>query len=220
MKKLQPLTKRLLDIAVSAAALALFSPIFVLAALAVKLSSPGPVFFSHLRLGKGKQPFRMLKFRTMVKGACSLGPEFTTAEDWRVTSVGRILRKTKLDELPQLLNVLLGDMSLVGPRPQSLSLAKHYPEEDLAEILSVRPGITGPTQLRLRHEEELLARQDDPEAFYIDKLLPLKIASDKEYVHQWSVGADARIVTETVRAIANLSPHLESLELEFEQEAA
>jgi lipopolysaccharide/colanic/teichoic acid biosynthesis glycosyltransferase len=144
----------------------------------------------------------MLKFRTMRVG-CT-GPEFTVAEDPRITKLGAILRKTKLDELPQLVNVLRGEMSLVGPRPQSLSLAEHYREDELSLILSVRPGLTGPTQLWLRKEEELLARQEDPARFYVDELLPMKVASDIAYVERRNLWLDAKVVISTVRAVASL----------------
>ena len=195
----------------SATGLAILCPLFIVVAIAMRISSPGPVFFRHKRFGLGRKVFQMYKFRTMSQN--SPGPEFTIANDIRITPIGRMLRKTKLDELPQLINVLLGHMSLVGPRPQSPSLAEHYPEDDLNTILSVRPGITGPTQLWLRHEEELLAAQNNPEQFYIEELLPLKIASDRAYVRKRNLTTDARIVTDTVLAVARLTPAEETSEI-------
>lgn len=195
--------KRMFDIIAASLGLVLLAPLGLCIAVVVKLNSPGPALFKHKRLGKNRRPFSMLKFRTMVTNASGLGPEFTVAKDSRVTGFGRVLRKTKLDELPQLINVLKGEMSLVGPRPQSLSLAEHYADEALDEILSVRPGITGPTQLWLRHEEELLARQANPEDFYITRLLPLKIESDRHYVKRRSIAEDAKIMSLTVRAVAS-----------------
>lgn len=201
--------KRTGDIAVSAIGLILLLPLFALVAIAIKLDSPGPVFFRHARAGKGLRKFFMVKFRTMVDNAVRLGPEVTASDDNRVTRIGRILRKTKLDELPQLWNVLLGDMSLVGPRPQSYSFIPYYSNNDLRQILSVRPGVTGPTQLWLRHEEELLSAQEDPIDFYTSRLLPLKIESDKRYVGTRSLFKDIACVTATIAAVLKLKPKSE-----------
>lgn len=200
------MTKRLADVIFSFAGLIIFSPLFLFIALAIKLDSKGPVFFLHKRLGYKKKPFHMIKFRTMVENAVQFGPEVTISEDARVTRVGRILRKLKLDELPQLINVLLGQMSIVGPRPQSFSYIPYYPETDLEVILNVRPGITGPTQLRLRHEEELLSKQEDPIRFYIEDLLPFKISSDVRYASNRNIFLDARITLETIGAVLKVKP--------------
>lgn len=198
--------KRTGDIAVSAVGLTLLLPLFAIVAIAIKIDSPGPVFFRHARAGKGLRKFFMVKFRTMVENAVCLGPEVTVSNDHRVTRVGRILRKTKIDELPQLWNVLVGDMSLVGPRPQSYSYIPYYTNNDLRQILSVRPGVTGPTQLWLRHEEELLSAQKNPIEFYTTKLLPLKIESDKRYVGTRSLVSDIAYVVATVGAVLKLKP--------------
>ncbi len=198
--------KRVGDIAIAACGLLAAVPLFGLIAIAVRLDSPGPVFFRHRRAGRRGRPFHMLKFRTMVHQAIKIGPEVTVANDDRVTRVGRLLRKSKLDELPQLWNVLIGDMSLVGPRPQSYSYIPCYSETDLGQILSVRPGVTGPTQLWLRHEEELLAEQQDPIKFYTEQLLPLKIESDKAYVRNRNLIADVKCVVSTITAVARLRP--------------
>src|SRR5437867_1174639 len=145
--------RRLIDIIVSLILLVLLSPVLVLAALAVKASSKGPALYLGLRVGLGGRVFGMYKFRTMIVGADALGPGITAREDPRVTSVGRILRSTKIDELPQLLNVLKGDMTLVGPRPEAPSFVERYTPEQ-RRILDVRPGITGLAQLRYTGEEE------------------------------------------------------------------
>lgn len=207
--QVQPLyrhLKRLGDVLGAAIGLAVCMPLFLLIALAIRLDSPGPVLFRHRRMGRGRRPFHVLKFRTMVNEAETLGPEVTVSTDRRITRVGAFLRRTKLDELPQLWNVLVGEMSLVGPRPQSFSFLPYYSDEDLGVILSVRPGITGPTQLWLRNEEEILARQDDPIRFYVVTLLPEKIASDRRYVQTWSLQTDLRILALTLCALLRIRP--------------
>jgi lipopolysaccharide/colanic/teichoic acid biosynthesis glycosyltransferase len=196
--------KRAGDVVVSFAGLVLCAPLFAIAAAAIKLDSRGPVLFRHRRAGRNLKPFYILKFRTMVDGAAETGPEVTIGADPRVTKLGRLLRKSKIDELPQLLNVLRGDMSIVGPRPQSYSYIPYYSDEDLQTILSVRPGITGPTQLWLRHEEDLLASQPNPIRFYTDELLPLKISSDKDYVKSRSILMDIEICAKTISAVASV----------------
>lgn len=208
-RSLQRLLKRTGDLIGASTGLVLCLPIFLLIALAIRLDTPGPVLFRHRRMGRRRRPFYVLKFRTMVSDAEKLGPEVTTATDSRITRVGALLRRTKLDELPQLWNVLLGEMSLVGPRPQSFSFLPYYASEDLDVILSVQPGITGPTQLWLRNEEEVLARHDDPIRFYVETLLPQKIASDRRYVQTWSLLGDLRILLLTVCALLRVggAPH-------------
>jgi lipopolysaccharide/colanic/teichoic acid biosynthesis glycosyltransferase len=198
--------KRAGDLIGASIGLVLCLPIFLVIALAIRIDSPGPVLFRHRRMGRRRRPFHVLKFRTMVDEAENLGPEVTIATDRRITRVGAFLRRTKLDELPQLWNVLVGEMSLVGPRPQSFSFLPYYSDEDLAVILSVRPGITGPTQLWLRNEEEILARQDDPIRFYVLTLLPAKIASDRQYVQTWSLRTDLRILARTLCALLRIGP--------------
>jgi len=205
----QPLfryVKRMGDLLGAAVGLAICLPLFLLIAMAIRLDSPGPALFRHRRMGHKGRPFQVLKFRTMVNEAERFGPEVTVATDGRITRVGAFLRRTKLDELPQLWNVLIGEMSLVGPRPQSFSFLTYYGDEDLDLILSVRPGITGPTQLWLRNEEELLARHDDPIRFYVETLLPQKIASDRRYVQAWTLLGDLRILLQTVCALLKIRP--------------
>jgi lipopolysaccharide/colanic/teichoic acid biosynthesis glycosyltransferase len=187
--------KRALDVAVSAVGLVLTSPFMLAAALAVKLNSHGPVIYRGPRVGRDGRIFQIYKIRTMRAGADASGPSVTSAGDDRVTSVGRLLRRTKADELPQLLNVLKGDMSLVGPRPEHPEFVKHYPP-DLRDSLSVRPGMTGPSALAFIDEEEMLAGPD-PNSAYIERIMPRKLALDREYVKTASFTGDLHILLRT-----------------------
>jgi lipopolysaccharide/colanic/teichoic acid biosynthesis glycosyltransferase len=193
--------KRGLDILVASIGLLLLAPLMGLIALAVKLDSPGGVFFAHRRVGRYGRPFKVLKFRTMVRDAPKRGGAITAGHDPRITRVGRILRKTKLDELPQLWNVLKGEMSLVGPRPEVEQYVALWEPTLREKVLSVRPGITGLTQIRYRHEETLLAQQPDPEAYYREVLLPLKLQSDAEYVDRRTLLYDLCLILRTVLAL-------------------
>jgi lipopolysaccharide/colanic/teichoic acid biosynthesis glycosyltransferase len=167
-------TKRLFDIFFSAAGLILLAPLFIAVALLVKLGSPGPVFFVQRRMGRSFRPFDLYKFRSMVVDAPDAGISITVAEDPRITRVGRLLRKTKIDELPQLWNVLKGDMSLVGPRPEVEKYVEIH-RDDYEEILRVRPGITDIASLTYKDEEKVLKGKTDPEEFYIHVLLPERL---------------------------------------------
>lgn len=189
--------KRLIDIGVSTLGLLLLSPLLLVAAILVKTSSAGPVLFRQERIGRNFRPFKILKFRTMVPDAPSLGRAITVGNDPRITWVGHWLRKTKTDELPQLLNVLMGDMSLVGPRPE----VRRYVElfaNDYAEVLSVRPGITDLASIRFRHESELLGKAADPDAEYCKNILPEKIRLAKEYIRRSSIGFDLLVILRTL----------------------
>jgi len=193
--------KRFFDFTAAALGLAICAPLFALIALLIKLDSPGDVFFAHERVGRYGRKFKVLKFRTMVKDAPKRGGAITAGHDPRITRVGRILRKAKLDELPQLWNVLKGEMSLVGPRPEVEKYVNLW-EPTLRDIvLSVRPGITGLTQVRYRHEESLLAQQADPETYYRETLLPLKLQSDAEYVQKRSLWYDTWLLWRTLIAL-------------------
>lgn len=190
--------KRGLDILVAACGLALLSPLFLIVALAIKADSAGPVLFRQERIGKGFAPFWMYKFRTMVKDATKRGGLLTSACDARITSVGRILRKTKVDELPQLINVLKGDMSLVGPlRPEVLQFVELY-RCDYAPLLSVAPGITDMASLKYSDEQALLAKFENPEEEYILRLLPEKIHLGKQYLRQSSFIFDLALIGKTL----------------------
>jgi lipopolysaccharide/colanic/teichoic acid biosynthesis glycosyltransferase len=189
--------KRLFDILASAIGLILISPILIAAAIAVRLGSPGPVLFRQERIGQGRRPFLILKFRTMVQNAPQLGGAITFGNDPRITGIGRVLRKTKLDEIPQLFNVLRGDMSLVGPRPE----VGHYVDmfrEDYNTVLKVRPGITDLASIKYRDEAAILGRAADPEDEYVRVVLPEKIRLAKEYVARQSLWLDLTIIFGTV----------------------
>ena len=188
-------SKRALDVVVGSVLLVLGLPIWVAVATGIRLTSPGPVLYAGLRAGKDGKPFRMYKFRSMRVGADRSGPAITARDDPRVTWIGRRLRSTKLDELPQLLNVLRGDMSLVGPRPEALEYVRLYDERQ-RRVLVVRPGITGPTQLRFRDEERLL-RLENVEHQYSTDILPVKLESDLEYVRERTLLGDVRLLALT-----------------------
>lgn len=191
--------KRVLDVAVSAAGLVASAPLLAVIATAVRLDSRGPVIFRQERVGRHGSSFRIHKFRTMSDGSSAA---LVSAEgDARVTRVGSVLRRTKLDELPQLLDVLLGDMALVGPRPEVPRYVAHWPPEARELILAVRPGITDPASLVFRHEGRLLADVDDPETYYLESLLPAKVSLYVDYVRSMSLRGDLEILAATFRAV-------------------
>jgi len=192
------LAKRAVDLLVATAGLALLAPLLVAVGAAVKLSSPGPVLFRQVRVGRGGRPFVLLKFRSMRSGAT--GPAVTAGGDARVTRLGRLLRQSKLDELPQLWNVLVGDMSLVGPRPEVPRFVDRF-AVDYRRILAVRPGITDVAAIAYRHEEELLAASPDPEAAYLEQVLPAKIALYNRYLDEMSPATDAALLVRTLVAL-------------------
>lgn len=197
------MSKRLFDLLISAAALALIWPVLLLIALLVRLDSPGPALFRQVRVGRHGRPFEILKFRTMTHLPPGAGPQsmLSVAGDARVTRVGRYLRRTKLDELPQLLNVLTGDMSLVGPRPEVPRYVELYPPEAREVVLSVRPGITDEASIEFRAEGEILARTADPERAYIDEILPVKLRYYCTYVRTRTFFGDIGILLRTVRSV-------------------
>jgi len=189
--------KRALDTALAIAGLILLSPLFVLVACCVKLTSSGPTLFRQIRVGRDGRPFHILKFRSMRMQPFDIDSKITIAGDPRVTAIGKVLRRYKVDELPQLWNVICGDMSLVGPRPE----LPHYVSEytpDQRVVLSARPGITDPASLAYRHEEEILAEQSDPEQFYRTKILPDKLARNRAYLQKITLRNDIRILSRTV----------------------
>lgn len=192
--------KHFFDISCSAIGLIILLPLFTVVAILIKLDSRGPVFFRQQRIGKSFRPFRIYKFRTMTTDAPEKGPQVTVGGDKRVTRIGRILRKYKLDELPQLINVLKGDMSLVGPRPEVEKYVELY-KEDYKQILQVRPGITDISSITYRDEEGVLVGKKDPEAYYRQVLLPEKIRLAREYIDRASFFYDLRLVFKTVYRI-------------------
>ena len=193
--------KRLFDVLVSAAGLLLLSPLLVGIALWIKLDSRGPVFFRQQRVGRYGAPFHIHKFRSMREDAALAGPQITIGADPRITRAGHVLRRTKLDELPQLLDVLAGTMSLVGPRPEVPRYVAMYPPAVRDKVLSVRPGITDPASIEYRDESTLLARAADPERVYIEQVMPAKLRYAAEYVDRMSLLNDVRLIGATLKAL-------------------
>jgi lipopolysaccharide/colanic/teichoic acid biosynthesis glycosyltransferase len=189
--------KRAFDLFFTIPGLIVLSPLMLAIMLIIKIVSPGPVFFLHSRIGKGFRRFSAFKFRTMVVDAPKLGAAITIGEDPRITWIGRFLRKTKMDELPQLVNVVLGDMSLVGPRPEVARYVDMF-HDDYEEVLRVRPGLTDLASIRFRDESGLLGTFDDPERAYIERILPRKIELAKEYVRNQSLWLDLKIIFQTL----------------------
>jgi lipopolysaccharide/colanic/teichoic acid biosynthesis glycosyltransferase len=200
--------KRIFDIVFSLLGLVMLSPFMVVIAILVKLDSPGPVFYRQERIGKDFRPFRIFKFRTMIADADKKGLQITAGGDERITRVGRWLRKTKLDELPQLINVLKGDMSFVGPRPEVEKYVRYYKDE-YELILQVRPGITDIASIIFRDEESILKDKGDPEDYYKNTLLPEKLKLAKKYVKKQSVMFDIRLIYLTLIKI--ILPHYSAL---------
>ena len=193
--------KRVFDLVFSTLGLMLLSPFFFTVALWIKWNSPGPVFFRQHRVGKGEKPFRIFKFRTMVTDAENRGGKITYSGDPRITSAGQFLRRFKLDELPQLINVVKGEMSLVGPRPEVPEYVAHYPPPDREKVLSVPPGITDNASLEFRDENELLAGKTDVDRVYREEILPIKLDYYIKYVENRSFGEDLRVIMKTIVAI-------------------
>ena len=190
---------RLLDISVSLIGLIVTSPLMLVIAIGVKCSSPGPVLFRALRVGQDGRLFHLYKFRTMVADAATRGPRVTGQGDARITRIGRLLRQTKLDELPQLVNTLLGDMSLVGPRPEDPLYVRAYSKEQ-RRVLKVKPGITSAATVLHRHEEHML-NGSDWERTYIEEVLPAKLAIELEYLSRRTFRADMLILAQTATAL-------------------
>lgn len=192
--------KRLLDVIASLLGLLLLSPLLLITGLLVKSTSRGPMLYWQDRVGRSGSRFRIVKFRSMVVGADKRGPDITSSGDSRVTRLGAILRKTKIDELPQLWNVLIGQMSLVGPRPELPRYVGDYNQEQL-RVLSVRPGITDLASIQYRHEEEILGQSENPEEFYRNVVLPHKLKLNLEYIEKMSFTIDAKLIVQTLKSI-------------------
>lgn len=191
--------KRLFDIIFSGVVLILLSPLFILISLLIKITSKGEVIFIQKRLGKNGRSFNILKFRTMVSGADTLGSHLTGKNDSRITSFGRILRKTKFDEFPQFINVLKGDMSIVGPRPEVEDFREFYTGK-YSEILKIRPGITDFASIYYIEEENLFPKENR-EKYYIEKILPKKLEIQLEYVKNHNLFVDFKIILKTIKSI-------------------
>lgn len=192
--------KRMFDIIASAMGLLVLSPILIAVAIWIKLDSPGPVFYRQVRVGRGNKDFRIFKFRSMRVGS-DKGSQITIGgHDSRITRSGYWLRKTKIDELPQLINVLIGDMSLVGPRPEVRHYVDYWTEEQM-HVLDVRPGITDPASIRYRNENELLEKAEDPEKYYIEVIMQDKIKLYLEYVEKHGFFYDIALIFQTFYTI-------------------
>ena len=199
-RKPQLLLKRLMDIVVSGGALLVIWPVLLIVALAIKIDDPGPVFYRQVRVGRGGKTFRIFKFRTMVVDADKKGLAITVGRDNRITRVGAILRKTKLDELAQLINVFVGEMSFVGPRPEVQKYVDMYTPYQ-RQVLLVRPGITDYASIAYRNENDMLAGAEDPERMYIDVIMPDKIELNMKYLREISPVADIRLILGTLAAV-------------------
>lgn len=193
--------KRLFDLLLAAAGVALLSPLLVGIAIWIRLDSTGPVLFRQQRVGRHGRLFRIHKFRTMRSQQPTGAAQLTVGADPRITRAGRWLRRTKLDELPQLFDVLAGTMSLVGPRPEVPRYVAMYPAAVREQVLSVRPGITDPASIEYRDENALLARAADPERVYIEEVMPAKLRHAVRYVETMSLATDLRLIGATVRSL-------------------
>ena len=183
------------------------SPFFVVVAILIKLDSRGPAFFKQNRVGRGFRPFLIYKFRTMVRDAPNKGGPITFGEDLRITRIGRFLRKIKIDELPQLINVLKGEMSIVGPRPEVRRYVELF-REDYQQILTMRPGLTDLASLKYRNEAAILGSSHDPEEMYVKHILPEKISLGKEYVRRSSLIFDLTLIFKTLATLSGLKVSL------------
>ncbi len=199
-RKPQLIAKRAMDIVLSACALAVLWPLLLLIALAIWIDDPGPVFYRQVRVGRNGKTFRIFKFRSMVMDADKKGLAITVGRDSRITRVGAVLRKTKLDELAQLLNVFLGQMSFVGPRPEVPKYVELYTPYQ-RQVLLVRPGITDYASIAYRNENDLLAGAPNPETMYIEQIMPDKIELNMKYLREISPLADIRLILKTIVAV-------------------
>lgn len=192
--------KRICEVVIAACLLLLLTPVLLVIATLIVIESRGAVLFRQVRVGRHGRPFLICKFRTMVSDASRLGDNISPRNDPRITRVGRFLRRSCLDELPQLLNILTGDMALVGPRPETPEFVRLYQPSDL-RVLSVRPGVMGPSTLAGMGEEDRLAQAADPLRLYVSEILPERVRADLGYLDDWSLGRDARLVVAQVRVI-------------------
>ena len=193
--------KRLFDLFLAALGLLLLAPVLLTVALWVVWDSPGPAFFRQQRVGRAGRLFRIVKFRTMHPRAETAGPPLTVGADGRITRAGHWLRRTKIDELPQLFNVLLGHMSLVGPRPEVPRYVALYPDDLRTLVLSVRPGITDRASIEFRDESTLLGQSSDPERTYVEQILPIKLRYGADYARSHTLRGDLAIILRTLAAL-------------------
>lgn len=189
--------KRIFDFIASLIGCIILAPVFIIISILIKLDSKGPVFFKQKRVGQCGKTFEILKYRTMVVNAEKLGKQITVGNDSRITKIGRILRKYKLDELPQLFNVLKGDMSLVGPRPEVPKYVKLYNESE-REVLKVKPGITDFASIEYRDENEILGTVENPEEYYINIIMKHKLQLNLKYINKNNIFLDIKIIFKTL----------------------
>lgn len=194
------MTKRLFDIVASGCGLIVLSPLFLILAIWIKLDSKGPVFYRQVRVGRNNMDFRIFKFRSMKEGADQGSLVTIGGHDSRITRSGYILRRFKLDELPQLINVFVGDMSLVGPRPEVRHYVNYWTPEQM-QVLDVRPGITDPASIRFRNENDLLDKAENPEEYYINVIMQEKIRLYLEYVGNHSLWYDIKLIFQTIKVV-------------------
>jgi len=196
--------RRVFNFTTSLLGLIALSPLFAVVAIAVKSDSRGPVFYRQQRVGRGGSRFDILKFRCMRMDAEAVGGQLTVGADTRITRVGRFIRAWKLDELPQLINVLVGEMDLVGPRPEVPKYVVLYDEQQ-REVLRVRPGITDPASVEFRNESEMMADHPDPERLYVEEIMPRKLAINLAYLRKRNLGTDIGVILSTLSAVARRS---------------
>ncbi len=192
--------KRLFDLVASLAAIIILSPLFIVISLLILLTMGWPVFYCQARVGRGGRLFKIVKFRSMVRRADRQGPSYTVGGDPRITPVGRFLRKHKLDEIPQLFNVLVGQMSFVGPRPEVPEYVEMYTDSQRS-VLSVRPGLTDPASIVYRDEEKVLARYEDSRAAYVEKIMPAKLKLNMAYLEKATFRKDLGLILETLKRL-------------------
>jgi len=192
------MAKRLFDIFFSGIGLVLLTPLYLIVAIAIRIDSPGPILFRQIRVGRRGAPFTIHKFRTMRAIQHENAPQITVGADPRITRTGTFLRKFKIDEIPQLFDVFIGKMSLVGPRPEVPQYIKYYPSDLKDIIFSVRPGITDLSSIIFLNESDILKESNDPEKFYIEQILPTKLNRQREYVENVSLMSDLKIIATTL----------------------
>jgi lipopolysaccharide/colanic/teichoic acid biosynthesis glycosyltransferase len=200
------MAKRSFDIVIVSIGILVLWPLLLVIALVVRLDSPGSALFRQTRVGRHGREFQLLKFRTMFSDPVVQGPLLTVTGDPRITRFGAFLRSSKLDELPQLFNVLRGEMSLVGPRPEVPRFVAMYPTDVRDLVLSVRPGITDDASIEFRHESELLAKVEDPEALYVTEILPRKLKYYTDYAREHTLWKDVRTIWRTGRCVLHCTP--------------
>ncbi len=201
-----PSMKRFMDIFLSSFALLCFFPFMLTISILIKLDSKGPVFFIHKRIGRDMEPFSLIKFRTMTTRPEKKAKEFDPGDSSRITKLGRILRKTKFDEIPELINILKGDMSIIGPRPEVESYVKIF-QDDFKKILKIRPGLSDKASVKYRDEEKILALANDPAGYYLETILPDKIRLAKEYAAEITFLQDISIIMDTIKSLFNFNSY-------------